>query len=263
MKTSNLPDCRSEIEIASVVENGSSIENHSKNAPQLAAQFDASGANLNSGPSAPEDDYTYRALAPSAVAAAGLAVFSLLAFFDWYLLVLPVLGIGFAIYALRQISIAPDELTGRPFALGGLFVSLLCLVGGASWQSYVYATELPEGHLRIGYDDLQPDEKIPGQIFPPSVEQLNNQQVFIKGYALAGLRQHGITLFVLVRDKGDCCFGGNPKLTDRILIHLKPGVQFDYTDRLLKIAGTFRLRPAQAVDVEGTVLYQIENAELR
>ena len=41
-------------------------------------------------------------------------------------------------------------------------------------------------------------------------------------------RPQGITQFLLVRDQGTCCFGGNPKVTDRILVQLsdKEGFAF-------------------------------------
>ena len=98
---------------------------------------------------------------------------------------------------------------------------------------------------------------------PDSAHEFDGKRVLIKGYALAGNRKDGIRVFILVRDKGDCCFGGNPKLTDRILVQLKPGHVFSYTDRLQKLAGFFRIRPAQAVDVAGDVIYQLEDAEFR
>jgi hypothetical protein len=112
------------------------------------------------------------------------------------------------------------------------------------------------------YDDLQPNPRVINQIVPPSAEELDGERVFIKGYVLAGTRKDGIRTFILVRDQGDCCFGGNPKLTDRILVQLKGGQTFSYTDKLQKIIGRFQIRPGQAVDVAGNVVYQLDDAEI-
>jgi hypothetical protein len=79
-----------------------------------------------------------------------------------------------------------------------------------------------------------------------------------------GSRQRGITEFVLCRDQGDCCFGGDPKLTDRVLVRLAdPKNALDYTQRLVKIAGRFRVEPAGAPELGGGVIYHIDNAVSR
>jgi hypothetical protein len=135
------------------------------------------------------------------------------------------------------------------------------IVGGQATLWYIRITEVPDGHIRISYADLQPPERSPVPV-PDSARDFDGQRVFIKGYVLAGNRKDGIRTFILVRDKGDCCFGGNPKLTDRILVQLKPGHAFSYTDRLQKLAGLFHVRPGQAVDVSGDVIYQLDDAEI-
>jgi hypothetical protein len=203
----------------------------------------------------------YRALSPAAVVACVLGVASALAFFDWWLAAVPLAGITAGMFALRQIGQRRDELTGRIPAATGLVLSGVCLLGGQSRLWYVHLTEVPDGHIRISYEDLQPPER---SVIPISDEarEFNGQRVFIKGYVLAGNLKDGIRTFILVRDKGDCCFGGNPKLTDRILVQLKPGRTFTYTDRLQKLAGRFHVRPGRAVDVDGDVVYQLDDADL-
>lgn len=210
----------------------------------------------------PDDLERYRALAPAAVASAVCGLLSAAAFLDWWWAIVPFMGVLTGWYALRQIRAHPHELTGARAARFGFVASLLGLIGGVGFLSFTYATEVPDGHLRISYADLQPDERIPGQEIPPSARSLDGQRVFIKGYALAGRAKEGITKFVLVRDKGDCCFGGNPKLTERILVNLRPGKPLSYTDHLQKLTGVFRLELGQAVDVKGSVVYQLDDAEL-
>jgi hypothetical protein len=207
-------------------------------------------------------DYaSYRALSPAAVVACVLGLGSLTAFLDWWLLVLPLCGLVLGIVALRRIAARSDELTGRSLALAGVWLSAAALVASQSWLWYVRLTEVPDGHLRISYADLQPPERSYAPI-PDSARDLHGQRVFIKGYVLAGTRKDGIRTFILVRDQGDCCFGGNPKLTDRILVHLKAGHTFTYTNRVQKLAGRFQLKPGLAIDVEGDVIYQLEDAEI-
>ena len=75
----------------------------------------------------------------------------------------------------------------------------------------------------------------------------------------------GIKTFLLVRDKGDCCFGGNPKLTDRIQVTLADPERLQFDPYLHKVAGTFRLvkDAGQAVDATGEVYYHLDNSQLR
>jgi hypothetical protein len=212
---------------------------------------------------APEYDYAnYRAISPAAIGSLVFGLASVSAFINWWLVVIPIAGVLLAIFALRQISERSDELTGRPFALAGLALSAACAVGGHATLWHEYLTEVPEGHVRLTYDDLQPDERVPGQVVPATIHDQDGKRVFIKGYVLAGTRREGIQTFILVRDQGDCCFGGNPKLTDRILVQLKPGRVFSYTDRRQKIIGEFHVRAGKAVDVPGDVVYQLQDAEI-
>jgi hypothetical protein len=211
----------------------------------------------------PEADYaSYRAISPAAVGSLVLGLASVSAFINWWLVVIPIAGVLLGIFAWRQISERSDELTGRPLALAGVALSAACALGGQATLWHEYLTEVPEGHVRLTYDDLQPDERVPSQVVPPTIQEQDGKRVFIKGYVLAGTRREGIKTFILVRDQGDCCFGGNPKLTDRILVQLKPGRVFSYTDRRQKIIGEFHVRAGKAVDVPGDVVYQVIDAEI-
>jgi hypothetical protein len=85
----------------------------------------------------------------------------------------------------------------------------------------------------------------------------------LTGYMYPGSRQRGISDFLLVRDQGDCCFGGNPKITDRVLVRLTDQTGIEFTPRLVKIAGRFRVEPAGAPDLGGGVLYHLDDAFVR
>jgi hypothetical protein len=205
----------------------------------------------------------YKTLSSAAVASLVVGILSLLAFLHPWFVVIPVVGVVLALVAIRGIKANSEEFTGLPIAKAGLLLSLVFGVAGPGYQAVVYATEVPEGALRISYAQLQPDEEVPGQLIPPAALELNDQRVFIKGYIYPGQQQHGITQFVLCRDQGDCCFGGNPKVTDRIEVILPPGTEVSYSQRQFKVAGKFRVEPTQTAEGLGAVFYHLDADYIR
>jgi hypothetical protein len=216
-------------------------------------------------PVAPAEDQ-YRAIAGAAIAAAVAAALSPLAFIDFGLAAVPFLGIVLGLVALRTITRRPDELIGRTLALGAIAISAVSLVAGLGTVSLRYARELPEGYERIHYGLLQPLEGDPADAIPDSARAIDGRNVLLKGYMYPGKQQHGITQFLLVRDQGDCCFGGNPKITDRVLVQLADPVNpkgIDFSPRITKIAGKFVVRPTISPGLDGGVLYHLEGAFVR
>ena len=211
---------------------------------------------------APAED-TYRAISGVAIAATILALASPLAFLDWWLAVVPVLGIVLATVAVRDITRRPTELTGRPLALVAMALSATMLAGGlvSLWRTYV--AELPPGFERLNYAMLQPLAGDPPDAVPDSALALDGRDVLLKGYMYPGKQQQGIRQFLLVRDQGDCCFGGNPKITDRVLVSLADPDGIPFSPRLTKIAGRFHVRRMGTSALDGGVLYQLENAVAR
>jgi len=231
-----------------------------------AGLFDAVGPQTPDDTVAEDADVRYRALAGTAIAAAILALLSPLAFVDWPLVAIPVLGIVLGILGYRTTTQRPEAYTGRPLAVGAIAVSLVSLVGGLVSLSLAYAAELPAGYERIHYGLLQPPEGDVSGTVPETAQAISGRNVLLKGYMYPGKQQTGITQFLLVRDQGDCCFGGNPKITDRVLVQLKDpahpkGIAF--TPRLTKIAGRFVIRQMGAPDMDGGVIYHLEDAFAR
>ncbi|NCX98593.1 MAG: hypothetical protein EBX35_08465, partial [Planctomycetia bacterium] len=148
-------------------------------------------------------------------------------------------------------------------ALAALAGSAASLVGGLAYLATVYATELPEGFTRLNYAMLQPLPGDPPTALPDSARAMHGRDVLLKGYMYPGSRQRGITEFLLCRDQGDCCFGGTPKITDRVLVRLSDPEGIDFTQRLVKIAGRFRIEPAGTADLGGGVLYHLDQAFTR
>ncbi len=203
-------------------------------------------------------DIQYRTLSSLAVFSLVCGVLSFLALFDLWLGLIPAIGILVGTRALRQIRRLPEELAGTGLAKAGIALSLLLLVTGWVRIGYIYATEVPDGYVRLSYEQLQPDPNVAQQIVPQSALDFDGKRVFIKGYVYPGSQKTGIKKFVLCRDNGDCCFGGEPKLTDMIQVTLADPLSLEYTPRMRRIAGTFHVEPAQASDQLGGVLYHLE-----
>lgn len=218
-------------------------------------------------PELEDDDYNpadaYRALATSAVASLALGVLSILALLDWWLALIPIAGVILGLVALRKIHKQPEEYTGRGVAIAGIVLGTLFWLGGFGRLGYIHATEVPTGYARIDYSLLQPQPDDPPNSIPPEAKALDGKKIFIKGYVYPGLQRDGITQFLLVRDQGTCCFGGNPKITDRIQVALSDPKGFTFTSSLFKVAGTFRIaEPTQAVNAKGIVFYHLDGAIL-
>jgi len=205
----------------------------------------------------------YRALSSLAVASLLFGVISIVTFLSWWLVVIPVLGLATGVVAYRRIARMPRELTGKPLAVSGAILSVAFAAAGLGRLSYVYATEVPKGYERISYELLQPDIEHPGEAIPASAIALEGKRVFIKGYVYPGQQTTGIKQFLLVRDQGDCCFGGNPKITDRIQVTLVDPLSLTFQTRLHKLAGTFHVAPGAGSDGRGGVFYHLEADHLQ
>lgn len=214
-----------------------------------------------------DDDYNpadaYRTLSTAAVASFVLGVLSILALLDWWLALIPIAGVTLGIMALRNIRKQPQEYTGRGVAIAGITLGILFCLGGFGRLTYNYATEVPDGYERVDYSLLQPQPDDPPVSIPPEAKALDGKKIFIKGYVYPGMKKEGIMQFLLVRDNGTCCFGGNPKITDRIQVSLSEGKGITYSQGLFKIAGTFHITPPRdAVDAKGIVFYHLDEAIL-
>jgi len=69
-----------------------------------------------------------------------------------------------------------------------------------------------------------------------------------------------------VGDFGDCCFGGNPKITEVIAVKITTDDRIDHSYFIRKIGGTFRLdSSSRRIDEDGIpkVFYSIEADYIR
>lgn len=199
----------------------------------------------------------YRAISWSAVAALTLAVFSLFSFLFVPPLVVAAVALALGLYSLMIISSRSDELAGAWMAKGAVILGAISLFGAGGMHTFIYLTEVPEGHVRIGFGDLQPDAS--HAIPPESALALDGQQVYVKGYMLPGDRSDNITKFILVPDLGTCCFGGDPKITDMIEVTLTDHPGLGYNFHRYGLGGTLHVEatPTAAAGGKG-VLYRLD-----
>jgi hypothetical protein len=210
----------------------------------------------------------YKAISALAVASLGMGILSVLTFVQWVFGMVPLVGIVLGLLALRQVRTRAHELTGLPLALGGIILSATLLPAGWAWLYYVYATEVPPGHVRINYDLLKPasnDEPFP----PPSALQLDGQKVFLKGYMFPSNKQQNLKEFTLCRDNAECCFGGQPKPWDMVRVVMKDPPHADYTTWQRKVAGVLKVKvpdfsqPIQEGGVDHHLFFYIETDHLQ
>ena len=189
-----------------------------------------------------EEEFGYRALSKAAVACVVFGILGLASFLATVFVVIPIFGLCFGLLALSSLKKFPNELTGNKAARIGTIINLLCLLGSIGYHSYVYATEVPEGYQRVTFWDLQPD-KLTRLPFSEKAKELNGKKVFIKGYVRPGAKQKNLKKFIMVGDFGSCCFGGNPEITDIVSITIDTDKTVDYSLRLRRVTGRFKLNP--------------------
>ncbi len=210
-------------------------------------------------------EFPYRAISLPAVFSV-LSVLPALGFGFFFapVLSLAALGIGLAIWALRTIARYPDEYEGRAIALIGLAANCLVLVVGASYHSYVYATEVPEGYDRVAFEDLKTQENLPDLPTLKSIE-IDGKAVFIKGYIHPASGSGLLRRFILVPDLGTCCFGGQPRSTDMIEVTLTGGQTVRAGMTKLRLAGKFMLNPQapKQADFDNRIYYQLRVDQVR
>ena len=203
----------------------------------------------------------YRSVSKSAVASIVFAVLGLTSFLSPTFVILPALGLGFALVSLINFYRYPDEIVGKLAAQVGLVVSAVCLVASVAHHVYVYNTEVPEGYSRISFSMLRDNPKTPAR-FAEAAPGLDGEKVFLKGYVRPGDKKNNLKNFILVGDFGDCCFGGNPKISEVVAIAItEEGKTVNHSYSLRRIGGTFRFLPQTALTDESDipqVFYVIE-----
>lgn len=192
------------------------------------------------------DEFAYKPIPPLAIVSPLLGVCALSGLISPLGLIFAVFGWGLGFVGLRQIRSADGNLGGVKIAQAGIVASVLLLFGGAGLHAYWYQTEVPEGFQRLSFSsDISKKGFVVEDNEPkahPDIAKLEGQRVFLKGYMYPEGRPDGLNAFILCRDNGQCCFGGQPKLTDMISVKMDKSLTARYSDGMVSVAGVFRLR---------------------
>ncbi len=171
----------------------------------------------------------------------GFLLMSIVAFIYEVLVIVPLVGAMVAVLAIRSIRKAKGDLGGMKLASLSLGLLITVFVTATSLHTYSYLTEVPEGFRRVSFASeisAKGIEVIDGvEQVPEEVKALDGEKLFLKGFMYPTKQMAGITSFVLCKDSGDCCFGGQPKLTDMILVTTSQPVNF-YSG-MIAVAGKF------------------------
>lgn len=210
-------------------------------------------------PSPVDPNLQYRSLNRAAVGSVVMVLLGLLSLLFWQLLILPIAGLLLGYSAYRNIKRYPDEYTGLNVARFGIAASLLLFAGTVSYHAFIFATEVPEGYDRVYFSDLRSPAGQPDRL-PKKALEIQGKKIFVKGYVHPGVSGNGkVRQFVLVPDMGTCCFGGQPKATDMILVNTTPECRVQYAPRLLRMGGEFKVGDrVQKFGELKDVIYQLE-----
>ncbi|HWL09921.1 MAG TPA: hypothetical protein VNQ76_16055 [Planctomicrobium sp.] len=212
--------------------------------------------------SADYSEFSYRPVPVLAVVGLVLAIISGAGVFIWMVLPLCLLAILTSTLGLWTIRHCPEGYSGTGVALGGMFLGTAFFLGGIGLQVYTYQTEVPEGYERLSFaGDISEKEILTenGEMKPhPEIAALEGKKIFLKGYIYQTGQLKDIGAFLLVKDNQDCCFGGKPKLWDRLGVVMQDGKTIDYRAGKVAIAGTFRLNPKFQGNDELEPIYIVE-----
>lgn len=223
-----------------------------------------SEAYLSSDSKDDEDEFQYRPLSTAAIFSVLFGVVSSMTFLAANVSLLnclifcpiPVIGLICGLVALKKIHQLPDQFSGFSLAIAGTVMSTLGLVGGLAYAGYVHATEVPPGFERLSFFELRPDEveQRGNEKIPRDVQNLDGQQIFIKGYIRPGTHvsnggspvRKNFSRFMLVRDSGECCFGdlSSVKYYDKMIVQVNQGVKAEYSGGMFRVAGKLTIVPA-------------------
>jgi hypothetical protein len=213
----------------------------------------------------PDEITSYKPVSPSATL--GLlvsiaAAISAITVVDlgWFFAAVPAVGLLLGFRALG--SIKRYDMAGSGAAKAAIVISSLALVGGAGAYVYYLKTAIPPGYQEISYEPLQVEPQYPDS----KAKELDGKKIYLRGYIYPtddmNRTKDGVSSFVLCRDNGTCCFGGQPKLVDMVEVKLKDPLKLHYTSSLHGVGGTFKVRTEKGPGSLGTIVYHIDDADI-
>ena len=210
---------------------------------------------------AESNEFEYVPMTPLAPVAALMGLGGLVVFYDFLGIPVAVFALILSLVAVRTIRKSEGSVGGMGLALIGLTLSSLSVVGGTVKFAVDYSTECPEGYERVNFPRQIAEREfiyIGGKrAVQPDVQELLDREIFLKGYMYQTRSTRNRRDFVLLKDSGECCFGGDPAPNDMIQVSLAddlPAVNFS-AFQMVSVAGILRADPAAP---EGQAVYTME-----
>ena len=205
-----------------------------------SASDDSSAESVSS-----QDEFNYKPVHTLAVICLVVGLLSFGAYVGVPLVGVCIIGIGIGLLAWFQIQASEGFYGGKIIAFVGIFLCTGNLFGSAGFHAWNYYHEVPEGYERISFTKEISEKKTifrnGRHEFHPDVLALHEKKVFLKGYMYPTNQTEDLEGFILVKDNGQCCFGGQPQLTDMILVKMNGNKTVDYYQTRVAVAGTFKL----------------------
>ncbi len=218
----------------------------------------------------PAEEFAYRPVPPLAPVSLFLGICAVSGFLGVPCLAIGVVGMLLGLIALWQIRRSSGDMGGKVVARLGVGLSVALFFAASGYHAYAYVTELPEGYLRVSFPELskyQPITTVESGVkkvdFVPEVKQLDGKSIYIKGYMYPTRQRFDLSEFVLVKDTGQCCFGGQPKETDMIIVRFENGMTVNHREQqLVGIGGVFHATSHTMGDA-GAAIYTIEGTHFK
>jgi hypothetical protein len=216
--------------VANLAGSASGVQTTALQAPSLQASVVSSSEKdvLKSsgawGESSEGEDFEYIPVSPWAPIALSLGLFGLTGFLGIFGLYVAFFGIFIGIAAVVRIRASAGFVKGTGLAVAGLVLSIASFVLGSAKMAHAYSTEVPDGFQRVNFPKDVAEKQfvyVAGhRKLHPDVASLIGKKVYLKGFMWATQDTEGLTHFILLKDNGECCFGGKPKSHDYIWIKL-------------------------------------------
>jgi hypothetical protein len=187
-------------------------------------------------------EFNYKPVPVLAPVSLALGLLSGLGFLGLLAVPIGLVGTIVSLICITRLRKVRGEYGGMWLAVTGLVLSFACFTTSGGLWAYGYTTEVPEGFRRLNFmSDISQKgfvvQKGKPAEFNPDVKSLDGKKVFIKGYMYPTKQMEGLKTFLLVKDNAQCCFGGNPALTDMILVNLVPGKTVNFHSGVLTSVG--------------------------
>lgn len=199
----------------------------------------------------------YRAVNRFAVLSVVFGVLSVLTVLGWYFAVIPLVALGCAWRAWRQIRRVPEEMTGIKLVQVGVGATLVLWLAGSCYLLYAGRKEVPTGYAALTFEALQPARDKPAEKVSEKAKDLDGKLVYIKGYIYPTRKILGLRRFILVPTEGHCAFCTRQILpTEMIHVQTVGDLSVDYRNYMVGVGGRLRVQPEEG-DLAG-VLYGLE-----